>query len=428
MKYQEPSSWAGFLVSAVMAAVILYGTLLPSGPDGAESTTWCGTSLLCGGRGIADALVNVLLFLPLGIGLRAWTRSTSCAAVAAVLFSMSIETAQIFIPGRMPGLGDVVFDGLGAILGACVAASAGRWLHPTPRVRSWLSTSALALALGTVAATGVMGRMDVPPSALWVQWTPRLPFVEHYRGRVLSAFLDGEELGAGAQRDPVRLADGINQGAPLEVRFVTGPPPTERAPLLRIVTGHSSDVAILAITGEDVVLNVRRASNLLQFGDPSIVFPGALAEVPTGHVTSLRIWKDDELGYCMALDDAARPQCGAGMTAGTGWAMLLGDETVSGGSSKLLDLAWLALLFTPAGLLTASAAAAARAAGIAALGLLLLPHVAGLLPTPALQVAAALLGIILGALGAELMRRVRRPRLPAHGGEPATRALGFGAG
>lgn len=51
------------------------------------------------------------------------------AVLLALVYGITDEFHQSFIPGRFPSVSDVVADTLGALVGACVAAAAGAWLR-----------------------------------------------------------------------------------------------------------------------------------------------------------------------------------------------------------------------------------------------------------------------------------------------------------
>ncbi len=83
------------------------------------------------GTGLLAVLGNVLVFVPFGFV--ASTRWPSLArlssiAVAAALFSISLEVAQYFMGGRSSSIDDVLLNTAGATLGA-LAAWALRELH-----------------------------------------------------------------------------------------------------------------------------------------------------------------------------------------------------------------------------------------------------------------------------------------------------------
>lgn len=399
--------------TGVLASVILYGTLAPSGGQGGDHSTWCGTALLCGDRGAADALLNVLMFLPFGMALRAWLRDSVRSASVAALFSASIETAQLFVPGRMTSVGDVLFNALGAILGVALMANWEVILRPTPVARRRLAAAAMALALGAVGILGLAAPSDAPGTPFFVQWTPLSYSGERYAGRVLSASLAGRPLDMGHHGDLGAVMRGLGDGGPLDVRFVVPGPQPAPASLFRIVDGRGRGVADLSVMGTSVVWSLRRASNLLELNDPGMVFADALADARPGDVETLRLWKEHRAGYCLEASSSAAPVCGIGLTVGRGWGMFLGDRPVESPLSDVLDVAWLILLFVPTGFFAASLPLVAAMAATAALGLAAIPFLTDLTPTPAVQLAAGLVGVLVGAMAAALARKAHRS--PAHG-------------
>jgi glycopeptide antibiotics resistance protein len=127
----RPSGWSNrFLLAAV--AGILFLTLFPFRFD-FQSRLPGGTSpffLGNGGKtaGLADAFLNVLLFIPLGFGLteklreRTMSRTASFFIVyaAGALLSYAIEITQIYIPMRDSGWEDVLTNSTGSIVGFLV--------------------------------------------------------------------------------------------------------------------------------------------------------------------------------------------------------------------------------------------------------------------------------------------------------------------
>lgn len=69
-----------------------------------------------------DAVANLLLFVPFGavLCLRGWPLRR--AAAMGIVFSASIELAQLVIPGRTTSLDDVICNTLGTALGWAVVA------------------------------------------------------------------------------------------------------------------------------------------------------------------------------------------------------------------------------------------------------------------------------------------------------------------
>ncbi len=72
----------------------------------------------CSRRAVLVVPLNVLLFMPLGVALalRGWPMGR--AVLTGILLSVTIETFQLWIPGRHSALLDVFANGTGALLGA----------------------------------------------------------------------------------------------------------------------------------------------------------------------------------------------------------------------------------------------------------------------------------------------------------------------
>jgi VanZ family protein len=88
----------------------------------------------------SDMIANVALFMPLGfltrsLGQRS-TRPLWHDVALLTAFSVAIETAQIFIGGRVVSPIDVVTNGSGALLGAVVRERVDRWSLWRPQVVS----------------------------------------------------------------------------------------------------------------------------------------------------------------------------------------------------------------------------------------------------------------------------------------------------
>ena len=79
---------------------------------------------------LVDVVGNVLLFVPLGLTLAAAsTRATrwgrlAAATASAALLSVLIEVIQLAMPSRASDVDDVIFNTLGALVGAVVGAVA----------------------------------------------------------------------------------------------------------------------------------------------------------------------------------------------------------------------------------------------------------------------------------------------------------------
>jgi hypothetical protein len=125
-------------------------TLLPSG-----SGPSLPFSYQLGGerRWLADGILNLCLFAPLGMALGWNSRSTVVVVLCGLALSTAIEMTQIFVPGRDPALSDILFDTLGTIVGGLVARRPQVWLFPESRSSRILASVATVLAGAVMTAT-----------------------------------------------------------------------------------------------------------------------------------------------------------------------------------------------------------------------------------------------------------------------------------
>lgn len=143
----------------ITVALILYGSLypfhfiqrsLPYSPLVYLLRSWPPLLLTWVFR---DALVNVILYLPLGLtgvltSPGSWHRRRQF--IAAVLFglalSIGVELAQIYVPSRTTSMADVICNALGTALGAALASLVPRRLESLHLARIAQRKDAILLA------------------------------------------------------------------------------------------------------------------------------------------------------------------------------------------------------------------------------------------------------------------------------------------
>ena len=168
-----------------LLGLVLFLTLFPEPPSEGSKAGGC---FWCGHYALADAILNLLLFLPIGflLGLRhkgSHVRTWAGLTALAVL----IEVAQLFIPGRFATLSDILMNSAGAAIGIGLA---NQWRRgPVLRGRV---TGGMTIVAGIVAACVTLGSTlllspSLPESGWFGQWTPDLGHYEQYDGEVLDA-------------------------------------------------------------------------------------------------------------------------------------------------------------------------------------------------------------------------------------------------
>jgi hypothetical protein len=368
--------------------VVGLATLVPGDPAAAEHSVLC---LLCGERGAADALLNLLLFVPLGAVLGSTRPGTyrRNLTIAAVL-SLLVELSQHLVPGRHVSAGDVLFNTLGAAAGIWIVANAPLWSSPARTAASRLAVLAGATAVIVFAGTGYLLSPTFPPSTYFGQWTPRLGHLEPYHGRVLDARIASIPL------PPRRLADSdtvralLRSGAPLWITATAGPPTTALGSLFSIYDDSQREILLVGPDGYDLVLRHRSRANGVRFDHPGVRLVGALGTTSPGDTVRIAVWRT-EGGRCVELD--RQSTCRLGFTVGSGWTVLHSDTRIP---TAVLNAGWLALLMLPFGYWarrnTASLLAGAAIVG----GLIVVPLATPLLATPFTEWIGAMTGATAG--------------------------------
>jgi VanZ family protein len=166
------------LATAGYAAIIAYATLFFAGPwqlpADEQLLAWKGWQ----GASRADLVQNVIGYLPLGalLALRLVSRGSATIAVIATvccgfLLSLSLETIQVFVPGRQSSAMDLLMNTLGTTVGALVTVFAASRNAPS----------------GTVArmrfewfAPGLIGNLGIASILLWTasELSPFIPTID----------------------------------------------------------------------------------------------------------------------------------------------------------------------------------------------------------------------------------------------------------
>jgi hypothetical protein len=302
--------------------------------------------IVCGERGLADALVNALLFTPLGIGFGligvGWGRSL----LLGTLLSCAVEGAQLFVPGRDPSIGDVAFNSAGAGVGVSLVRTARQWLHPTGRLAARLSLAAAAATCTAFGLTGLLLSPSFPHTAYRGQWTAKVGHMEWYRGRVLRASIGPVPTPSHRLRDSEEVRRLLLDGRTLAVQALAGPPIPALGPLFSISDEHRREIILLGPSRDDLVFRYRSLAVALRLDRPSIRLRKVMRGISPGDTITVRV--ENQAGrYCLAIDTVRR--CELGSTVGRGWAVLYYSERFPAWLIEVLDFSWLAALVLPVG-------------------------------------------------------------------------------
>ncbi len=348
--------------------------------------------VICGDRGTADTVLNLLLFVPLGVILADTGRGVLKALAMGVLLATCIELLQHFIPGRYSNLGDVLDNGMGAGVGALLWISRTRWLPGASRATTWLRNFAVLLVPVVVFGFGRLMRPAWPSEPYWGQWTPDLGFMEQYDGSVVHARLDSIPLPSHripAGRHPRDILAGDWD---MQVTAVKGPAPGSLAPILNIYDGKHREVTMLGAVGEDLVYRERSWARVLRFDQPDLRVPGVMAHAAVGDTVRLSVHR---VGPKRCLSFDVHRVC-LGFTPGRAWSLLLYPEGAAPWVGRMLDALCILMLFFPVGLWSERRREIAVSGLLTALLMGLAVAFTRLIVPPWTEMAAGVAGLLLG--------------------------------
>ena len=372
-----------------MSAVVLAATLWPVAPGVTPMARWC---IVCGERGMADVIANMLLFVPLGLALGGLGWPWYRALLAAVLLSLGIEALQMtVIAGRDASPGDVLFDSLGAGLGLLVV-----WLR-SARPLSWrrlVTAAAVGLPLAVTAATVMLFQRSLPQTGWWGQWAADLGYLEWYRGTIVSVKIAGTEVTSWRMRDSREVREALGRGDTVRVLAIAGANTPALAPIFSILDDYRREILLIGVDRTDLVVRQRLKAWDARLDQPDLRYRGAFSGVQSGDSLVLTFWRTDApYRWCVTLN--VLRNCALGWTVGRGWSMVSQLNAWPASVLSALDALWLGGLFLPLGLAARGGRRRWPLLVVLPVSLLLIP--AGrMLPTPPLQWCAALAACALG--------------------------------
>jgi hypothetical protein len=424
----------GLVLTITSLAAIAYATLLPE-PGQSLQSHFC---LICGPLGGVDAILNVLLFVPLGVALALCGIPTRRALLTMTVFSVLIETAQLLlIPGRDATIGDVVTNTLGGALGFAASRYIPILLRPSPRIASSLviAWGAIWLAIQTVSSFALVP--SIPESQYYGQLARSLGKLAVFQGRVLAASVDNIVIPNTVIADSREVRRQLLEGATVATWVVPAGPTPDIAPIVRVADSEQSEILLLAQDGVDLLFAIHSGAAVLRLRPPVFALPRVF---PTG-VVAADVKASDALGLSgrylsreVRLNAKTRAATNGNrvpLTASLAWTLVLPSQWFIEGTRAevVISLIWIVVLIVPFGYWTSQLANPRRAVGfqerptlfwigtlvILGVGLGLAPRAFGLSPTPVREWLGGAAGLLLGAGLAA--------RLPANA-EPITNALG----
>ncbi len=371
---------------------LLIGLLTMIPVAGTRPAPW--QCVFCGETAVSDAILNVLMFLPLGVGLAMIRMGAVKAVVTALALSLAVEVAQFGIPGRDASLGDLITNSLGCIVGIAVATTHRHWAFPDDRTAGKLAFVAGLLAAALFLATGLLLRPDIPDGIYIGEWAPHNAFRERFLGRVTDVRVASFTIPPERFDSSHTIRELLRADAPIELVAVAGPPVRDIVSLLSIHDQREREILMLGLDGAGIVRRHRTKAARLRLTYP--VLRQVLDRPATdGEVFTLASWN---LGgrHCFSWNGDV--DCSHGFRLGSGWSLLLYSIGLPPWLRGLLDVLWAAVVLVPLGFWARLSPGTAGGIALVALAAALVPRVTGLLTIQPLTVISFLGGAGCGVL------------------------------
>lgn len=388
--------WGGRILALLCVAVIAWATLFPTDAIGGERFLVC---LVCGDRGAADATLNTIMFVPLGISLALAGLGASVVIPLGFVLSAIIESIQFFVPGRDSSLGDLVFNTLGCAIGGLLVWTASRWIYPGARASVGLTAAAVALFTGIVALTGWLFTPTHPDAPYFVQWEPERYHLPPHPGTITSVRLGERTLPPESRWPWSTFRDAWNRGDTLQIEMRGASTPPSLAPILSVHDLRRREVMFIGDDRGVLVVRPRLRALDRRFDQPDFRLAGALR----GEPLTIRVAREGD-GFLLAMGGESRVTHN---TASRGWGLLYYVESAPEWFRALVGLGWIAALCAPAGFWARSRGALILATGAVVTALAIIPTVTALGPTRPVEYLAAVAGILSGVALAYVATRLR---------------------
>ena len=426
---------AGRMLSIGAALAIAVATLTPSG----QKETLERLCLACGELGSLDVALNIMLFIPLGLGLQMGGVRRSTALWAMCGATVMIELVQLLaISGRDASVGDIIANAAGGTLGLVLGVHGEQLIRPRASLASILAGCWLVVWVGTQVLAGLALRSSPPPGRYFGQHMRPLGDEPQYEGRMLRSALAGRPFPDWELPAPhlTRATLGADSGATMDLLFESEALTARYAPIARILDAEQREALAFGADGTSAIFSVRTRASDLRLRPLQFRLRDVLPRMRDRSSARARDTVEARARYARAevtmhieVNGHVTRSRSIRVSTSAGWRLLAPVDVHVEGSrtDALLDGAWLAGWLAIAGywLCFAVAGAGARRArsmtmSVGAMltigiGLIIVPRALHMADTTWWEAVAALAGV---AAGCTVAWSTRRRSARKSGGNP----------
>ena len=343
---------AALLLGAV--GVIAMATLVPVGgvPATRVPPAWC---LVCGPAWLADAVANVILFLPLGAAMYVRRRGIHAAGVVGLTVSLAVELVQWsgWLGSRSPAIADVATNTIGALVGWATMPAAR-----AVRGSAGASARRLANAWGgmvvlVLVGTSLLLQPAVPRNAAAETITrpsrfSYSPAFGYFGGEIRAVAFNGQPIPHPGYGPLVREAMAFGDTFRLELQLHRLEPTMTRRSIVFVhAAGDSTPVLMLAQHGSRVELRQRTNAEAAGFtplvlvhetGVRSPDVPVRIVATSSSRTMAITTWRN---GHVTSSEWSLTPL--------VGWALWQSVIGPGHGGARLVHGGWIVVLVLPLG-------------------------------------------------------------------------------
>lgn len=307
--------------------------------------------IFCGDTSTLDAILNVFLFIPFGMGLRLAGFSRRRVFAIGLVTTITVELLQLLIPGRDTSLGDVITNSSGAVIGIICADIWRVVVLPSRRAAMRLAIGWTLLWAMVLMASAELAHISLPNTTAWGVWRPELLQHDYFPGRVISATAGGlrtpDAISATSVDVRRRLSsDSVVVEGSVVGAIATGPP----SAIATVYDYQRSQIFMLGQRKGNLIFSLRMRTADARVETPDIrldsVFPRHRPPVPdtirvAGGLIHHVLWiRAESHGV---IRERTQP-----VDAGLGWSYFLPFPYEYGVETMWLTIIWIAGLAVPA--------------------------------------------------------------------------------
>ena len=385
--------------------------------------TFC---IFCGSLGGVDFALNVVLFVPLGLGLRWAVERWKAAVVIGAVTTLVIETVQWrIIPGRDASPGDLVANTLGTMLGAWIAVEGIRWLNASSlAARRYAGVFGISVAAVFLASAWLLQPVR-PRYQQWVQWIPRRPNTDQFRGRLLAVELNDKPIHPTQILPAAQTFDTLSRNLTVRARIGAPTPPTGRQAIIVRIANEQDEGFFLAQWEDAAVFRSHLAAVRLKLRPILVGLENALpvsitgTAGSTGEFTIVAISSPRDMVVSrQEIEESSEMTVTLRRTVGLAWALFLPWDVAIGPRWWVVNAFWLGALVLPVSFFTVRSGGAAKVDSARGFAWWPLPLVLGTLAAVPVTGLSALgirewAGVLAGVLGGLMLERSTVSRQPS---------------